>query len=85
MIIRLSPATGPGLHNLDICFKYGQNDLMTLRKRQAGAEHAQSLEEGLKMEVHFGKPIVARVRKCRMVVVKKRRPQEEETPSESNQ
>lgn len=25
------------------------------------------------MEVRFGKPVVARVRKCRLVVVKKRR------------
>jgi hypothetical protein len=29
------------------------------------------------MEVHFGKPVVARVRKCRLVVVKKRRTQED--------
>ena len=29
------------------------------------------------MEVHFGKPVVARVRKCRLVVVKKRRSQDE--------
>jgi len=35
------------------------------------------------MEVHFGKPVVARVRKCRLVVVKNKRSQEEneETPS----
>ena len=24
------------------------------------------------MEIHFGKPVVARVKKCRLVVVKKR-------------
>ncbi len=28
------------------------------------------------MEVHFGKPVVARVRKCRLVVVKSKRLQE---------
>jgi len=29
------------------------------------------------LEVHFGKPVVARVRKCRLVVVKKKRSSEE--------
>jgi len=33
--------------------------------------------EGAAMEVHFGKPVVAKVRKCRLVVVKKKRPNEE--------
>lgn len=28
------------------------------------------------LEVHFGKPVVAKVRKCRMVVVRNKRPQE---------
>jgi hypothetical protein len=34
------------------------------------------------LEVHFGKPVVARVRKCRLVVVKDRRarPEEDEDP-----
>ncbi len=27
----------------------------------------------MQMEVHFGKPVIARVRKCRLVVVKKKR------------
>lgn len=30
------------------------------------------------MEVHFGKPVAARVRRCRLVVVKNRLLQEEE-------
>ena len=30
------------------------------------------------LEVHFGKPVVARVRKCRLVVVKDRRAQNDE-------
>ena len=47
-------------------------------------ENAQSLMEGLKMEVHFGKPVVARVRKCRLVVVKKRRPQEDDGGAEES-
>jgi hypothetical protein len=29
------------------------------------------------MEVHFGKPVVARVRKCRLVVVKNKRANDE--------
>jgi len=29
------------------------------------------------MEVHFGKPVVARVRKCRTVVIKKKRPDDD--------
>lgn len=29
------------------------------------------------MEVHFGKPVVARVRKCRLVVVKNKRMQQD--------
>jgi len=36
------------------------------------------------MEVHFGKPVVARVRKCRLVVVKKRRSQDEGAPVEEH-
>lgn len=34
------------------------------------------------MEVHFGKPVVARVRKCRLVVVKNRLQQEDEKRTE---
>ncbi len=30
------------------------------------------------MEINFGKPVVARVRKCRLVVVKNKRPQDEQ-------
>jgi hypothetical protein len=30
------------------------------------------------LEIHFGKPVVARVRKCRLVVVKNKRPQDEQ-------
>ena len=37
------------------------------------------------MEVHFGKPIVARVRKCRLVVVKNRRPQDEDGDAEASE
>ncbi|MFY9606559.1 MAG: hypothetical protein WAS24_07530 [Thermoplasmata archaeon] len=33
--------------------------------------------EGISLEVHFGKPVVARVKKCRLVVVKKRHNREE--------
>lgn len=33
--------------------------------------------EGVTVEVHFGKPVVARVRKCRLVVVKKKRSSED--------
>jgi len=33
------------------------------------------------LEVHFGKPVIARVKKCRLVVVKKRH-ENEEQPSE---
>lgn len=32
------------------------------------------------LEVHFGKPVVARVRKCRLVVVKGKRAQDDEDP-----
>lgn len=28
------------------------------------------------MEVHFGRPVVARVRKCRLVVIRNKRPQD---------
>jgi len=35
------------------------------------------------MEVHFGKPVVARVRKCRLVVVKNKRTQDENGDNES--
>jgi hypothetical protein len=35
------------------------------------------------MEVHFGKPVVARVRKCRLVVVKNKRPHDENEDNES--
>jgi len=31
------------------------------------------------LEVHFGKPVVARVRKCRLVIVKNKRPQDPES------
>lgn len=34
--------------------------------------------EGVMLEVHFGKPVVARVRKCRLVVVKNKRPLDEQ-------
>jgi hypothetical protein len=37
------------------------------------------------LEVHFGKPVVARVRKCRLVVVKDRRPQEEDSVAETSE
>jgi hypothetical protein len=33
------------------------------------------------MEVHFGKPVIARVKKCRLVVVKKKHQQEENAQS----
>jgi hypothetical protein len=33
--------------------------------------------EGSPLEVQFGKPVVARVKKCRLVVVKKRHNQDE--------
>jgi len=35
------------------------------------------------MEVHFGKPVVARVRKCRLVVVKNKRGHDENEDNES--
>jgi hypothetical protein len=35
------------------------------------------------MEVHFGKPVVARVRKCRLVVVKNKRAHDENEDNES--
>lgn len=34
-------------------------------------------KEGGTLEIHFSKPVVARVKKCRMVVVKKRLNQED--------
>ncbi len=34
--------------------------------------------EGVMLEIHFGKPVVARVRKCRLVVVKSKRSQDEQ-------
>ncbi|HUV61495.1 MAG TPA: hypothetical protein VMW71_04930 [Thermoplasmata archaeon] len=34
------------------------------------------------LEVHFGKPVVTRVRKCRLVVVKNRLQQEDEKRTE---
>jgi len=34
------------------------------------------------LEVHFGKPVVARVKKCRLVVVPKKRNDEEHCDSE---
>lgn len=38
------------------------------------------------LEIHFGKPVVARVRKCRLVVVKDRRARtEEEEDNEERQ
>jgi hypothetical protein len=38
------------------------------------------------LEVHFGKPVVARVRKCRLVVVKDRRAttDEDEQPAKDD-
>lgn len=30
------------------------------------------------MEIHFGKPVVAKVRKCRTVVIKKKRAEDQE-------
>jgi hypothetical protein len=30
------------------------------------------------LEINFGKPVVARVRKCRLVVVKNKRPQDDQ-------
>jgi len=35
------------------------------------------------MEVHFGKPVVARVRKCRLVVVKNKRAQEQDNDADT--
>jgi hypothetical protein len=40
-------------------------------------ERSPGQNEGVTLEVHFGKPVVARVRKCRLVVVKKKRSNEE--------
>ena len=34
------------------------------------------------LEVHFGKPVIARVRKCRLVVVKNKRQQDEDCAAE---
>jgi hypothetical protein len=42
-----------------------------------GRKPSPGLREGAKVEVHFGKPVVARVRKCRLVVVKKKRTSED--------
>ena len=35
------------------------------------------------MEVHFGKPVIARVKKCRLVVVKKRHGNGENSQAQS--
>lgn len=35
-------------------------------------------QEGMRVEVHFGKPVIARVKKCRVVVVRKRHQHEAE-------
>jgi len=31
------------------------------------------------LEVHFGKPVIAKVKKCRLVIVRRRHQQEDET------
>jgi hypothetical protein len=43
----------------------------------ARVERASVPSEGSPLEVQFGKPVVARVKKCRLVVVKKRHNQDE--------
>jgi hypothetical protein len=68
------------LITLDGCFKYRQNDLISTPKVELSGYIDAAKREGPLMEVHFGKPVVARVRKCRLVVVKKRRPQDEGQP-----
>lgn len=40
--------------------------------------------EGVELEIHFGKPVVARVKKCRLVIVKKRHSQEDGTDNGSD-
>lgn len=46
-------------------------------ERSGGSENLGSSGREY-LEVHFGKPVVARVRKCRLVVVKDRRAQNDE-------
>jgi hypothetical protein len=36
------------------------------------------------LEVHFGKPVIAKVKKCRLVLVRKRYRQEDETTNGSD-
>jgi hypothetical protein len=36
------------------------------------------------LEVHFGKPVIAKVKKCRLVLVRKRHRQEDETTNGSD-
>lgn len=38
-----------------------------------GPPERPGIQERVRVEIHFGKPVVARVRKCRTVVVKNKR------------
>jgi hypothetical protein len=84
-LIRLLISSGTNSSNLDVCFKYRQNNLTPTPVYEQTGVRLKSLEDGSEMEVHFGKPVVARVRKCRLVVVKKRRPQEDTGAPEYSQ
>jgi hypothetical protein len=54
------------------------NHMISSRGTQtARVERAGVPLEGSALEVQFGKPVVARVKKCRLVVVKKRHNQDE--------
>jgi hypothetical protein len=36
------------------------------------------------LEIHFGKPVIAKVKKCRLVIVRKKLPQEDEPANGSD-
>jgi len=66
------------VHKSDICFIYHQlHDIQPTGALTVRVGLASVLTEGTSLEVHFGKPVVARVKKCRLVVVKKRHNREE--------
>jgi len=69
------------VRNENTCFKYGRiDDKPQAAARRLGLRRVPNahIPGGENLEVHFGKPVVARVRKCRLVIVKNKRPQDPE-------
>lgn len=66
------------MHKTTAPVLYTVNHMLSGRGTQtARVGRASVPSEGSPLEVQFGKPVVARVKKCRLVVVKKRHNQDE--------